>query len=474
MRSRLLTGFVLLVIAAHAAAASKERDLEMWLDRDALPFVKQQLLEHPRFRGETVMFVILDDNAPATSSNELALSLRDRLLDAAVDTPGVTIGWRQGPSNAHHGTETIDCTRDDVNYYIGLDISQQLDDSYTVSLRALDLEERSWVSGFGRSWRGHLSMTQRRALRQNKVDDTFLGARDVPFMIGQNDLLARHLAHELSCALLRQTTGEYIISAGPADTPGVSTTPPVAGLDGTIELVSNNVAANSAIELTSNVDLANANITGKAHQIDGSLFQYWLTVTPKGEDSELSSLSVSTYLLRPDAHFAESGPEPDPEYAVPLRTTVAMPNTQRGSLIGQRSFADDAVVFFIEHQPHFGLVRLDNGACRDRTRAKIVRAGDPLRFPLVFTHSHNSKTIETDEWYVAPSRDTYYAIAISEERAARRVANHLDQLPIRCGASTRPGLTGQALRQWLNEFSVLAAGSEQHIDWRAIEIEDVL
>ena len=456
MGRRVITALLLLFACMNAAAAASEPDLERWLDREAVPFVQSALQEHPRFKGETVMFVVLDDNATATTSNELTLSLRDRLLAAAVDTPGVTIAWRQGSSNAHHGTEAIDCTRDDVDYYIGVELSQQMDDSYSVRLRALDLQERSWVSGFSHSWRGRLSMTQRRALRQNRVDDTFLGAREVPFTTDQNDLLARYLAHELSCALLRQTGGDYIIptnlSASPAE-----------GIDNTIELVSNNVAANSAIQLTSDAQAANAELSGKAHQIDDSLFQYWLTVTPKGEDSELSSLSVSAYLLRPDRPGTTA-----------VSTTVSMPSKQRGALIGQSSFTDDAVVFFVQNQPHFGLVRLDSGVCRDRTMAKVVRAGDPFHFPVAYAHSLKSETIGTDEWHVTPVRDTYYAIAISDEGVARQIANHLDQLPIRCGASTRRGLSGQALHEWLDELAALAAGSAQQIDWRALEIKDFL
>ena len=473
MIGRLITALVLIAASANIATAANERDLEQWLDREAVPFVRTALLEHPRFKGETVMFVVLDKNATATTSNDLALSLRDRLLDAAVDTPGVTIAWRQGRSNAHHGTEAIDCTRDDVDYFIGVELSQQLDESYSVSLRALDVQERNWVSGFGHSWRGHLSMTQRRALRQDRVDETFLGARDVPFTADQNDLLARYLAHELSCALLRETSGEYII---PADLSAESGT----GRDNTIELVSNNVAANAAIQLTSDAEKANAAISGKAHQIDDNLFQYWLTVTPMGENSELSSLKVSAYLLKPDSKHANTKPtrseQPGShhEYTVPVRTTVAMPSGQRGSLIGPSSFADDAVVFFIQNQPHFGLVRLDSGVCRDRTMATVVRAGDPFQIPVEYAHSLNSKTIDTENWYVTPLRDTYYAIAISDEGVARQIANHLDQLPIRCGASTRRGLSGQALHQWLDELAALAAGSAQQIDWRALEIKDFL
>ena len=462
MNVRHVSALLIILTTADAAAATRERDLERWLDRDAIPFVKQQLLEYPRFKGETVMFVVLEDNAPATFSNALTLSLRDRLLDAAVDTPGVTIAWRQGRANAQHGNAAIDCTRDDVHYYIGIDLSRQLDDSYKVSLRALDLEDTSWVTGFGKSWHGQLSMTQRRALHQESVDPSFRGTRDAPFTTDENDLLAEHLAHELACALLRQTGGDYIV-------PGNSSDDTTRAIDNTIELVSNNIAAISAIELTTNAELANAELAGKAHQIDGELYQYWLTVTPLGEDSDLSSLSVSAYLLRPTISTAE-----EQTGHAAARATVAMPVEQQGALIGKYSFSNDAVVYFVEHQPHYGLVRLDDGACRNRSAATLVRAGDPLKFPVLYTHSRNSEAVKTDTWYVTPKRDTYYAIALSDEKAARRMANLLDQLPNRCSASTRPGLTGLALQNWLHEFSLLAEKNSQFIDWRAIELRDVL
>ncbi|MDH3453170.1 MAG: hypothetical protein OEN20_12200, partial [Gammaproteobacteria bacterium] len=78
---------ILVVAAAQAiptTAESREKDLDRWMDRELIPHVRQQLLVHPRFKGETVMFVVLKDSAPTPVSNALALSLRDRLLDAAV------------------------------------------------------------------------------------------------------------------------------------------------------------------------------------------------------------------------------------------------------------------------------------------------------------------------------------------------------------------------------------------------------
>ena len=81
MKRTLLVIAIIVAQGIPATAQSREKSLYRWLDRDLIPFVQQQLLVHPRFKNETVMFVVLKDNVPAAASNALALSLRDRILD---------------------------------------------------------------------------------------------------------------------------------------------------------------------------------------------------------------------------------------------------------------------------------------------------------------------------------------------------------------------------------------------------------
>ncbi len=251
-----------LMLLASLPAVASERNLDYWVEDQLVPYVTEQLATHPRFRGETVMFVVLDGETPASASNELALSIRDRLLDAALDTGNIDVGLRQGNSAG-----PLDCTRDDVHYYIGLDLSARVGDQLSVRIRALDLEDRNWVNGFALSWRGRLDGTERRALERRRIDDTFLGTRDAPFADSQTDLLAAHLARELSCELLRQSGGTYVVPMTTADGDE-------EGLAGTVELIGNNIAANAAIELTADETQTNAALNGKAHQIDDDLFQY--------------------------------------------------------------------------------------------------------------------------------------------------------------------------------------------------------
>ncbi len=494
----------LLLIVAFPAAAS-ERDLDRWVDDQLIGYVTEQLLTHPRFRGETVMFVVLDGETPASVSNELALSIRDRLLDSALDTGEIRVGLQQG-----NGSGPLDCTRGDVHYYIGLDLSARMGDQVSVRIRALDLEDRNWVNGFALSWRGGLDGAERRAIGRRALDTTFIGTRDAPFDETQTDLLAEHLAHQLSCELLRQSGGSYVVPTAAEDDD--------SALAGTIELIGNNIAANAAIELTSDETLANAELSGKAHQIDDELFQYWLTVTPRDEQQELTTLSVSAYVRLPSAAYAArqrpatdipGSTENRPQHVVAQQTAMGIPHLGDEALLGPLSIAaagsvhdcsnyrvlantndygsrsrqcsllrtyphDDAIVFFLEHQPHLGLVRLGERDCRDRTSARVVRRGESLDFPIAWFRQDTGRIRQVGEWLTVPETDTYYAVALTDPRAARRIANHIDTLPIRCGASLRPGLTGAALERWLDEFQRLATSASGHMDWRALAIRDVL
>ena len=507
IRRLLILLTVVVAQAIPAVAESREKDLDRWLDRDLVPYVRQQLQVHPRFRNETVMFVVLRDNAPASASNALALAMRDRLLDAAVATPGVSIGWQQGRSGNSPQSQPQDCRHDDVHYYIGIELRQNLDSSYSVEVRALDLEDRNWVTGFGKDWRGRLSTTQRQAMRQPRIDETFLGGRDVPFTLAQTDLLAAQLAHKLSCTMLRRVSDEYVVALDTSD-------PATDGLQGTVELISNNLANRQALTLSNDPQRANAVLGGKAHQIDGVLFQYWLTVTPKGETDDVSPVSASAYIVLPEAtRVVETPPaaaEPAPVAAAPRRpASISIPNAGKDALISslriasptsaiqcgdqrygvlQASFMSasepcsllqtdaraDAIVFFLEHQVNHGLVRLASGECRDRTTARIARTGDALSFPIARTTTEKYNWSETYDWVLEPDMDTYYAVVVTDARVARRIANHIDALPVRCSTAARAGLEDEALREWLGEFAMLTARSSQHIDWRGIRVKDVL
>lgn len=503
MTRRILILLTILVAQAiPAVAQSREKDLDRWLDRELIPYVRQQLIVHPRFKNETVMFIVMRDNTPASASNVLALSLRDRLLAAAVATPGIAVGWQQGRHGNSVEAQPRDCTHDDVHYYIGIELTQKLDSSYAVSVRALDLEDRNWVTGFGKRWQGRLSTTQRQAMRQSRIDKTFLGARDVPFTLAQTDLLAAHLAHELTCSLQKRVADQYVVVTDARE-------PSENGLEGTIELISNNLANRQALTQSNDETGANAVLSGKAHQIDGALHQYWLTLTPRDGDDDVAALSASAYIVLPDSRLAAQPGQTAPGASTAALASISIPNAGKEALISplrltppssltdcqgggitireaaymanvrpctllQTTAKADSVVFFLEHQANHGLVRLAGQECRNRTTPRLARSGQSLSFPVSKTSTAAQNWSESYDWLLDPGFDTYYAVVVTDAQLARRVANHMDRLPPRCTSSVRPGLEDQELREWLSDFAMITARSSKHVDWRGVTVRDVL
>ena len=488
------------------ANAARQPDVGTWVERDLTPFVAEQLTTHPRFKGELVRFVVFEDGNPAPRSNALAVSLRDRLADAVIDAPGVRVGWPDTASakpRSQNGT-AIDCSRDTVHYFIGLEISDAGNGKYKVDLRALDLEDRSWVAGFARSWQGTLSTTERRAFQHMASDSSFLGQRSVPFSDTQPDLLAAYLAHDLGCALLRQVSGEYHVALESGEEQS-------APLDSVVELVSNNLSAYQALQVTKNAESANAVLKGKAHHIDDDLYQYWIVVAPTDSSSDLAALSASAYIHLPKLHAANSDNRARRRFAaVSSPSLIAQSDANvlssmrivelkrnrvcdSGSVSFQYQFdsgtsfeywhddcialqvktKEDAVVFFLNHQLNHGLVRLSNRDCSRRTEARIARANEVLDYALPLLSLTRDASSPASAWHVNPDADTYYAIAVSDTKAARALSRHLEQLPRRCTMSVRPGLHGMRLENWLADFSAVVDQWQPHIDWQAIHVKNV-
>jgi hypothetical protein len=493
----LSTSLIILAMqmATDVRAASYKDDLEAWISRDLSPYVTQQLITQPRFKNESIRFVILADENAQSVSSKLALSIRDRLRDSVANEPGLRIVWQRDITGASE-TQNIDCTKDEVHYYVGVEVTEDRGGLVNVDIRALDIEDQSWVAGFSRSWRGYLDATQRRHLHEEAVDPSFRGNRGAPYDESQFDLLAAHLAHELGCALLRQTAGEYIVS-------GASGNVEDEAESAMLELVSNNLSDFHAAQFSDAQSTANSVIEGKAHQIDDELYQYWITIRPKAVSGELPTLSASAYirvrekyaiarlipsitipLAKSDESFLE------PVRVVELRNARLCPS-RNSSFQNSRVFngsysasatdcyalevdaSDDAVIFFLNHQLNNGLVRLSGKSCDDRTDARIARNDEPLRFPLPIDSLMSDAWAAAADWELNPNRDTYYVVATSNTKAARALSQHIRQLPNRCSASVRSGLEGRDLQHWLDGFSSIAEHWKQSIDWRVVRVKNM-
>jgi hypothetical protein len=488
--------FALLIILTSSTgrAAIDQDDLDAWISRDLTPYVAEQLSTQPRFRNESLRFVVLAGENPQSASSKLALGIRDRLRDAMAQNPGLRIIWQRDAGQTAENSD-IDCTSDEVHYYIGIEVVEHRAGLIAVDVRALDLEDRSWVAGFSRSWRGYPDESARRQLREQTMDPTFRGMRGAPFDESQIDLLAAHLANELGCALLRQTAGEYVVSDR-------SEKAADAAESAMLELVSNNLADFRALQFSATLADANAVIEGKAHLVDDDLYQYWITIKPKEASSELPALSASAY-LRVDEKYKTAALIPaitvpfaksDHSFLgtlgiVELRDQKSCPTGKAGyrnSPVFNNGLAvsvrdcyalevgasDDAVVFFLNHQLNNGLVRLSGPNCGERADARIARSDETLHFPLPIDSLMSDFWTAGHGWELNPEQDSYYVIAATDTKAARALSQHIRRLPNRCSASVRSGLEGRELRQWLDETAAIAEHFKQAIDWRVIRVKN--
>ncbi len=486
-----------LVASVPSGAASRHADLDDWLVKDLTPFVREQLQSHPRFKGESLRFVVLQNGNPQATSNSLALRIRDRLRETAADVPGVRIAWQ--PDNPHYlrntGPGGIDCTKSEVHYLIGVETKLVDSGLLAVDIRALDVEDRTLVAGFSKSWKGPISSRQYREFRRIDTDPTFRGEREAPYEESQTDLLAAHIAHDLGCNLLRQTEAEYVIT-------GSGTSAAHDPIGNMIELVSNNLAQYSTLQFSSTIETANSVIEGKAHRIDEDLYQYWITVQPKDPQSDLKALSASAYVRLPErftiAEVVAVPPGPAFQGGGDFLASLRIVELQEpGACVAQsinskspgdrRHFAgnhrdcfalqvratDDAVVFFLNHQLNNGLVSLSDSSCLPRATAKVARTGQQLHFVLPPDSLPSADWSAGDGWQLQPDLDTYYAVAATNSKAARAISQHIDRLPKRCAASVRPGLEGVALRRWMEEFTEIIKHFEPAIDWQNIRVRNI-
>jgi len=481
----------LLAIAA-APAGGRDGDLDDWLERDLVPYVNQQLGSMPRFRNESFRFVVMQDGRPASEATALALTVRDTIRDAARDVPGIRIAW----TGDQHGaglladSAPLDCTKNEANYLVGVELAESRHGFFEISVRALDVEERTWVPGFSRTWRGEVTASQQVSIRRTVSDPTFRGERDAPWREFETDLMAAQLARELGCELLRQTDGEYVVAASEIN----GEVDPTTAL---AELVGNNLAGMRALQFAAGD--TNAVIAGKAHRIDDDLYQYWVTITPTDADGAMTTLSADAYVRISDTYRAASlVPEEtaeltggagrflaafevrrlqDPGFCTSGRTWLSgASNARRGDgdcFALQASATEDAVVFFLNHQLNYGLVRLADEGCRPRTLARIVRAGEQIRHPLPLDTLQSGDWAWSARWSVSPRADTYYVIAATDSKAARALSAHIEKLPQRCSASVRPGLEGDELRRWLDALTEIMTRWSPATDWQGLHVKDV-
>lgn len=274
--------------------------LEIWMEQEAVPYLIHELGENPMFKNQPFLLVSLDRDNVDPQIDELTLMIRERIIDGLLTRPGINLAWRPSstPPQHHRSLSQVNCgDMKQIRYYIGIDAGiSPVDNNLHVKIRALNILENNWVSGFGISWRGNPTAGEKRAVMNRRPDDFLLGLRPLPFNEKQADLLAAYLSQNLSCLFARMELSELIVHVK-QDAPKR-----IEFFNNALGLVKNYLAKYREIQVTEDPNQANILVQSTVHDIHTGLYQVWITARTKHAKTYVPGMETEAYVrIAPEA-----------------------------------------------------------------------------------------------------------------------------------------------------------------------------
>lgn len=493
-------------VVLNGEAGNAEPSLDIWFDDTLIPYLVDQFSRHPRFKGQPLLLVRMQGDAVQPRIDDLTDQIRQKIIDELLKQPGIDISWQPPirPWKHHQRLEDVSCgDYRKIHYYVGIDCGlTKVDHHLYVKIRALNLAERKWVSGFGRSWQGIPTAAQSSALNREHPDEYLRGLRPLPFSGRQPDLLAAYLARNLSC-LLRQGEEDdpvvYVENA-PVDAPEVFRT--------TLELMGKYLARFREVEVTDDPDQANITVVSEIHPIHQDLRQIWVSARHRRGEKYLPGAETEAYVMmnaqQPTA-VAGVPAEESVERRTPLQrihrpslisafelltpANQAFCATDSPWIAGVRRMASrdrlpsggclaveiilsaPAYVFLVGQDADGELTALFPSNCAAFNKIDgFIRPGKPLRFPPLYNSQR--ATLELDD---SPGRESVYAIAITEQGLANRFAHRLEEHQGLCRPGKRfedtnlvehPADSSGRIAHWQDFLNRFSSQYPEIVQWR--------
>ncbi|ADE14664.1 hypothetical protein Nhal_1523 [Nitrosococcus halophilus Nc 4] len=282
-------------VISHSGNQGTPSELTQWVDTELVPYVAKHLSQHPKFKNQSFLVVSIKGDDIQPEIDDLTRYVRDRMMGALLDTPGVNPLWRPATRPWQHPRRLADLACGEFSqarYYIGVDIhSSPLDKTVEVSVRALDVHHKQWVSGFHQSWRGQLSRLQQEALSRRHKDEYLRGLRPLPFSAHQPDLLASYLAHNLSC-LLRHSPlpEEVVIYAQPP------TSENLPYFRTALDLVDHYLGRFHKVQVVNDPQQATVILESQVYSLHHNLYQVWVTLRHTQDQRYLPGTQTKAYV----------------------------------------------------------------------------------------------------------------------------------------------------------------------------------
>lgn len=295
-----------LISACAAVSTTPDRglyeeslSLDKWMEYEAVPYLIKELGEHPMFKNQPFLLVSMKRDNVESEIDDLTMQLREEIIDGLLTKSGISLAWRPSMKRWKHHTsldemECINLRKE--RFYVGLDVGiSSVDEKLYVKIRALNLQENKWVTGFGISWKGKATNRQKEALNRKKTDDFLLGLRPLPFNSKQADLLASYLAKNLSCLFKKMERKEAVVFVEQKNFADIKY------FKYTGELIKKYLAKFRETIVTDDQNSANIIVSTKVQNIYKGLYQVWVTARYKKGEKYLPGTGTEAYVfLLPD------------------------------------------------------------------------------------------------------------------------------------------------------------------------------
>ena len=518
IRARLFLAAMILALAGMSACAGNqvkqvadsgvdELVLDNWLEDTLIPYLVDQLGQHPRFKGQPILLVRIHNDNVQPHIDELTDHIREKIIDALVQEPGLDLYWRPStrPFRHHQSLADIACGESrKLYYYIGIDCRLiNFEQKLSVKVRALNLAEHKWVSGFGLSWKGTPTAGQLAAIQREHPDEYLRGLRPLPFSSRQPDLLADYLAHNLSCLLRQGDADELVVHVeAPSDEmPDF--------FQSTAKLVGKYLGRFREVAVTDDPNQANVALITAVHSIDKQMYQIWVSARDHRAKKFLPGAETQAYVRietqpqRPitDMHqtrLEDSAPDLKPA-AKPLALisvfNLVTPNDQRVCATNtpwqrgtRRLNSDDhlttgsclavemrlsypAHIFLVAQDATGELTRMFPSNCQNfKTISGFVPPGELFQFPPLYDPGASVLELEG-----VPGTERLYAIAITTPELADWFRYQLDELQGLCQPGSRfPEMLAaggnrqpdEQIKRWQHYLNQLADRYPEKVQWR--------
>jgi len=465
-------------------------ELEYWLSTELNPYLRQQLQQHPHFKGKSVLLVKFNEQDISPEIDQFSKQIRQRLFDTLMQTVGVNLYWRPNHKTWQHHRSLADLQcqgLQDLAVYLGLDVQQLPDQQSRISIRALDKQAGQWISGFGKSWQGTLSQEQQQALQHISADAYLRGLRPLPFETQQVDLNAAYLAQNIACLLQQSGQSEHRLYFQPNASQGYFHN--VQGL------IVNYISQFKEVQVSDEKQAATVTISQDIKHIHDDLYQYWLIPRWKDQAVRLSGTATSSYAKLPQTMVLNSVKPLAPKPQVPAHRTTDIADTlindfnlvvppvssdcqglvywdngmqalSNGaqlpsggcyglSLILSRS----AHVVLIQQESQGHWIRLYPNQCRGMSLKAPLSAWKTVRFP-----SGNKQLTHSYKLDQHTGNERFYVFATQQN--STQLSHYANQIPDICSPLVNSTyVSGKKLLNWANQ--------QQDVHWRSVFIQHI-